>query len=106
MTMQAPQTQSYNLEPQSRTRQEAFTVMETQMTPQTRTVMREQRSQTMTQTMETQMVPQPRTVMVPQKTMTMAQTMEPVTQSVPRMTMKPVVTYRDIEEAVTTMVPE
>merc|ERR1719327_2163647 len=82
----APQVQSYNLEPERRVRQEAFTVMETQMTPQTRTVMREQRSQTMTQTMETQMVPQPKTVMVPQRT----QTMEPVVQQVPRMTMKPV----------------
>merc|ERR1719335_1384897 len=51
--MAAPQQQY--LEPERRVRQEAFTVMETQMTPQTRTVMREQRSQTMTQTMETQM---------------------------------------------------
>merc|ERR1719428_1934395 len=66
MAAPAPQVQSFQGQPQQRTRQEAFTVMETQMTPQTRTVMREQRSQTMTQTMETQMVPQPKTVMVPQ----------------------------------------
>merc|ERR1719207_190228 len=85
-----PVTTQHVHQPEPIRRQVPETFMETQMVPQVKTVMREQRTTQMQQTMETQMVPQPKTVMVEQRSTTMVQTMEPVTQSVPRTTMKPV----------------